>query len=135
MLEVVVGVGGDLCPGVAARQELLPVPEMDCPEAVITTDLTKHLVVWSQDPEEGIVEENSLERVSVHHPSEVDPGQVILTGGLDFGLLDVHVVEVAGQGVDDGDQDGRGVHQVHVTPDQVPGPKKVKIKQYNDLQI
>ena len=120
MLEVVIGVGGDLCPSVAARQELLPVPEMYCPEAVVTADLTKHLVVWPQDPEEGVVEENSLERVSVHHPPEVDPGQVVLPGGLDLRLLDVHVVEVAGQGVDDGHQGGRGVHQVHVTPNQVP---------------
>ena len=106
MLEVVIGVGGDLRTAVAAGQELLPVTEMDCPEAVIAADLTKHLVVPSLDTKEGIVEEDFLERVGVHHPSEVDPGQVVLPGGLHLGLGDVHVVQVAGQRVDDGDQDG-----------------------------
>ena len=123
VLEVVVCVGGYLCAGVAARQELLPVTEMDCPEAVIAADFTKHLVVRSLDTKEGIVEEDSLERVGVHHPSEVDPGQVVLTGGLHLGLRDVHVVQVAGQRVDDGDQDGRGVDQVHIPSDQVPEVK------------
>ena len=120
MLEVVVCVGGDLRAAVAARQELLPVPEMDCPEAVIAADLTKHLVVRSLDTKERILEEDSLERVGVHHSSEVDPSQVVLPGGLHLGLGDVHVVQVAGQRVDDGDQDGRGVHKVNLSSDQVP---------------
>ena len=120
MLEIVVGVGGYLRPSVAARQELLPVAEMDCPEAVVAADLTKHLVVLSLDAKEGVAEEDSLERVGVHHPSEVDPSQVVFPRGLDLRLGDVHVVEVAGEAVDDGDQDGRGVHQVNFPPDQVP---------------
>ena len=93
---------------------------MDCPEAVITPDLPEHLIVAPLDAEEGVVEEDFLEGVGVHHAPEVDTSEVVFPRGLDLGLGDVHVVEVAGEGVDDGDQDRRGVDQVHVPPDKIP---------------
>ena len=39
MLEVVVGVGGDAGARLPAAEELLPVAEVDCPEAVVAAQL------------------------------------------------------------------------------------------------
>ena len=118
--QIIVGVGGDLMPDVLA-QDLLSVPEVDRPEAIVAPDLPEHLVVGPLHPEGRVVEEDVLEGPGVQHGSQVDPGQVVVALRLVLGLLDVHVVEVPGQLVHQPHQPRQSVHQVHP-----PGPQVVQ---------
>ena len=45
MLEVVVGVGGDAGARPPAAEELLPVAEVDCPEAVVAAQLGENIFI------------------------------------------------------------------------------------------
>ena len=49
VLEVVVRVGSEARVGGAVGQELLPVPEVDGPEAVVASDHSEHLVVFPKN--------------------------------------------------------------------------------------
>ena len=78
MLLVVSSVGGDLLI-VVARQDLLSVSEVDGPEAVVTADLTEHLIVPPPHSKELVVEEDILESAGVLHCVEVDSGKVVFS--------------------------------------------------------
>ena len=49
-------------------------PEVNCPEAVVTADVSKHLVVSSENSKELVVEEDVFKSSRVLHSPQVDPG-------------------------------------------------------------
>ena len=112
MSQIVVGVGGDLVIVVLA-QNLLPVPEVDGPEAIVAADISEHLVVGSLHPEGGVEEEDVLQGPGVQHGPQVDSGEVVFPGRLVLGLLNVHVIQRPRQLVHQPDQPRQAVDQAH----------------------
>ena len=94
-------------------------PEVNRPEAIVTANISEHLVVPPENPKERVVEKDIFQSPGGFHPPQVNPGQVILPSRLNFLsitfsstmiflasanlFLDVHVVEPPCKVVNDSD--------------------------------